>query len=536
MADAVRRRARVMVETRRAMAEPLSRLRAFLLLRYTLIAATAYLLLCEDRFAVPGVGVSLVVALALASNVVAAMLPARIVDSTLFAGGVIVGDTVWITAALLWSGHFSADFFYLYFFVLLLAAIGESLGLIAIGAVAVCAAYVYVLAVTGTGWSLWSSPSIIRVPFLFSAAAFYGYLVDRVRREERKVVAAQLSARARGEFLATVSHEIRTPMNGVVGWTELLLETPLTREQREYALGVRRSGQSLLAIINDILDFSRLEAGKLRLEAADFDPRALVEEVGDLFAGAAQCKHLELAYRVDADVPATVRGDAGRLRQILTNLVGNAIKFTDAGGVVLRVRVAEPAPDGVVLRLEVSDTGIGIAREQRAPFPGVLAGRQLDDAEVRRHGARAGDLAAARGRDGRGHRRRDPAGAGEHVLVHGPLRRRRRGAPAPGGADRARAGGRRQRDDARLPRRRAPRRRRRVRRRARRRGGAACLRAAAAAGRRTTSHSSTSIAVHEGGARRGSPLTGRSTAGRAAGACRLARAGWRRSPRTWRRC
>jgi len=135
--------------------EPLPKSRAFLLLRYTLIAATAYLILVEGQLAVPPVPVVLAIVAALASNVAAAQLPARIVDSVWFNASVIVGDTIWISACLLASGRFSADFFYLYFSVLLLAAIGENLALIAVGAVVVCGAYVVVLAATGVGWSFW---------------------------------------------------------------------------------------------------------------------------------------------------------------------------------------------------------------------------------------------------------------------------------------------------------------------------------------------------------------------------------------------
>jgi hypothetical protein len=139
----------------KAGAELLSRLRAFLLLRYTLIAATAYLILVEDGFAVPPVWVCAAIAMALVSNVLASQLPEKILDSRYFATGMILADTTWITAALVSSGRFDVDFFFLYFFVLLLAAMGESLGLIAVAAVAVCLAYVYVLSSSGQAWPMW---------------------------------------------------------------------------------------------------------------------------------------------------------------------------------------------------------------------------------------------------------------------------------------------------------------------------------------------------------------------------------------------
>ncbi|MFQ6024707.1 MAG: putative bifunctional diguanylate cyclase/phosphodiesterase [Acidiferrobacterales bacterium] len=166
--------------------EKLPRIRAFVLLRYTLIIAMAYLLLVEHEFSSPPTGLILLIVAALASNVLVARLPAHITNSTVFNASIIVGDTIWITAALLYTGLFSAEFFYLYFFVLLLAAIGENLGLIAVGALAVCTAYIFVLSASGDASLVWSSPSLIRIPFLFTAAAFYGYLIDRVRHEQRR--------------------------------------------------------------------------------------------------------------------------------------------------------------------------------------------------------------------------------------------------------------------------------------------------------------------------------------------------------------
>ena len=166
--------------------EKLSKSRALALLRYTLIIATAYLLLVEHEFSSLPTGVFLLILAALASNVMMKRLPARITDSTAFYAGIVLADTLWITAALLISGLFRAEFFYLYFFVLLLAAIGENLALIAIGTVVVCASYAYILSATGDFPSLWTPRLLIRVPFLFTAAAFYGYLVERVRRERQR--------------------------------------------------------------------------------------------------------------------------------------------------------------------------------------------------------------------------------------------------------------------------------------------------------------------------------------------------------------
>ncbi len=209
-------------------------------------------------------------------------------------------------------------------------------------------------------------------------------LEKAIARANSLVLEARSATRAKSAFIAHITHELRTPLNAVIGMSELLLDMELGDEQRETAGIVAGSAKSLLGVINEVLDFSKIEAGKLDLENTPFDPREVVQGVIETFSYQVREKGLTLACEIDDEVPPALEGDAGRLRQILVNLVGNAIKFTDKGGVTVRVRVTDTGPEETGLRLEVADTGVGVPADKQERLFDAFT--QADAATARNHG------------------------------------------------------------------------------------------------------------------------------------------------------
>lgn len=251
----------------------------------------------------------------------------------------------------------------------------------------------------------WRRQALLISCMAVGAALVFAYtfaeLVRVLRRREAFVVEnqrlrldAEAASKAKSQFLATVSHEIRTPMNGIIGTAELLAARPMPDDEHRLAAMLLRSGRNLLGTLNDVLDFSKIEAGELRIVAEPFDPRAIARDVVELFSSFASGKGLGISFEVASSVPARLVGDAGRIRQVLGNLVGNAVKFTDSGYVALRVSAQLLAGDRHCLRFEVEDTGIGIPPEAHDRVFDVFA--QADSSVERRFGGSGMGLAISK--------------------------------------------------------------------------------------------------------------------------------------------
>lgn len=372
----------------------------FLLLRYLFIVAASYLLI----FGAPPGGFrapqALMVAAALASNVMLSVMREEMVFAWYVEAPVLIADTLWVSWALHSTGTIGQEFFLLYFFVLFLAALGESLVMVLLGSTVISVANVYF-----TNPPLWTSAHLLRIVFFYAVALFYGNVVTEIKRERQRadkgfawakeleaMVAertdelrrlydeAQAANRLKSEFIATMSHELRTPLNTVIGYTELLLDGEfgsLTADQSKTLQVIAQHHLELRELINATLDLTRLEAGKVTLDLSPVDVHDLLRQLEEEARSAWANPDVRLIWTVAADLPRLYT-DRAKLKTVLRNLIGNAAKFTERGSVTVEAR---PSHDGI--EILVADTGIGIPADKQElifePF------RQVDSSTTRRY-------------------------------------------------------------------------------------------------------------------------------------------------------
>ena len=374
----------------------------FLLLRYVFIIAASYLLIFEAPIGEFGATQALMIAAALASNVVLSLVRTETMFAWYVEAPVLIADTLWVSWALHSTGTIGHEFFLLYFFVLFLAALGESMRMVLLGSTVISVANVYFMSNT----PIWTSPHLLRIVFFYAVALFYGNVVTQVKRERQRAdkgfawakeleaqVAArttelrqlynqsQAASRLKSEFIATMSHELRSPLHIIMGYTDLLLEGEfggLNEEQTHTLRVITKYQEDLLDLVNATLDLNRLEAGKLELELRHCDLVQLLRELEDETRLGWTKPGVQFIWNASPDLPRLYT-DPARLKTVLKNLIGNAVKFTARGSITIDARSTHGG-----VEISVADTGIGIAKEQQAvifePF------RQVDGSTTRYYG------------------------------------------------------------------------------------------------------------------------------------------------------
>jgi len=394
--------------------------RLFILLRYVLIIAAAYLFLFEGKTDLPAVSIYLVT-LALASNVILSNRIKKVSFTSFIVGLIVTADIAWVVVGLWYKGGLEADIYVLYFFILLLAAMGQNLRLVVGAGLLLGGVDMTFLALTGDHDLIWTSSSLIRVPFIFVVSVFYGYTADKVRREHHnalmeqelaermarvvhnqltdlrqtaeelqisyeqvKAQAAELekSNKAKDEFLNVVSHELRTPLSLISGYAEMIrtgMMGEISPDQEGALVKIKRYAAELLNIVNSILETTKVEAGASRLLHGEVSLSDFLDGIKLIYEMPLD-KTVTLRWEYRADLPV-VTTDVVKLKSILENLINNAIKFTDAGHILISAR---HLPENGTIEFKVTDTGIGIPR---AAIPLIFEKfQQVDGSQTRAFG------------------------------------------------------------------------------------------------------------------------------------------------------
>ena len=353
----------------------------FILFRYVLIVAAAYLFLFEGETAAPVVNVALIAG-ALASNVFLSQVPGNLLLRPFTVGLIVCVDIGWIAAGLWYKSSFGNDIFFLYFFVLFLAATGLNLTALIGSSILLTAVDLAFFVNPGEYKFIWTSSSLIRIPFIFTAAAFYGYLVEQIRREQHYSVELERANKMKTEFLSIMSHELRTPLSVVMGYAGMVKDRLLgeiNSEQEKALETVIRRAIDLLTMINSILYATSLEAQAMKAESREVSLSDFLIDLRSTYE-VPSSKGLILIWDYPSEL-LVVKTDSGKLRHILQNLINNAIKFTDSGSVKISARYFRETK---TVEFKVADSGIGIPKEKLPTIFEMF--RQVDSSETRLYG------------------------------------------------------------------------------------------------------------------------------------------------------
>jgi len=332
------------------------------ILRWVLIIAFSYLLIVDPAARLVPMWVALLIAGAFASNLLVARLPEAWCDTRAFDFSIVLFDALWVTLGLTWAPNVSGDLFLLYFLVIFVAAVGESLPMIVGSAIVVAIAYGAMLSLHPGGDLQFSSTALLRVPFLFVVALFYGYFVTQIRGKRSEANEARLREQAKTELLAAVSHDLRGPLGNAENLLSLALEASDGRNtDRSLLLRAQVNVRRVSSLVSNLLQTASIEAGKVHFQMTPIQLNDVVDDVVSLIGGAAQLKEITLTSQIDGDLPEIV-ADHLQMGRILTNLADNAIKYTASGG---RVTIRTTHDDQRVL-IEVQDSGPGLTADQCA--------------------------------------------------------------------------------------------------------------------------------------------------------------------------